>query len=224
MTKKKNSNINITIENNLLSKNKNDKPVEDDDDTGGKGKGGIKPAIMYNYQKPEDVMPSEIQTYYALQAQKKLYGLTPQPHPINIGGHILGGGGGGSSTPPRSSTPPAMPPPGTAPPTPAGGAAGAAAGGGGGGSGAASSYVLTIQNASIAPGTRSAPVLDENGDPISTTASPAKVTGWLRSRSNYETLISTGTLTPGKVSVNKLVKLGLLQLYKKHYGVTYNYV
>lgn len=225
MTKKKNSNINITIENNLLSKNKNDKPVEDDD---GENGNGIKPVPMFNYTKPEDVMPSEIQTYYALQAQKKLYGITPQPQPISIGGTgpVLGSAGGGA--PPSGSTPPPMPPPSTAPPTPATGFGGSssgagssssagASGGAGASSSAGTSHVINVERAKMKP------VLDENGDPIGTSATGEQVAKWLRARSDYESLITSGRLSPARVAPLKLAKLGLLKYYEKQYGVTINY-
>ena len=244
MTKKKNSNINITIENNLLSKNKNDKPVEDDD-----GKNGIKPVPMFNYTKPEDVMPSEIQTYYALQAQKKLYGITPQPHPISIGGtgHVLGGasagGGGSASAPGRASTPPAMPPPSTVPPSPATGwgggssssagasssgagasggtgtsSSGAGASGGTGASAGTGTYIMSIHSSEIKP------QLTEDGDPISTTAAPAKVAKWLKERSNYIRSIKAGLLPPKRVAKQKLGKLGLMKFYEEQMGVKFNII
>ena len=44
------------------------------------------------------------------------------------------------------------------------------------------------------------PQLTEDGDPISTTASPAKVAGWLKERSVYMKAIKAGNLRPDRVA------------------------
>ena len=225
MGKKKAANINITIENNLLSKNKN-LPEEEE------SVGNDREVPLYNFERPDNSdnvnkLPDEIATYYRLQNAKQLYSMTPQPAPVNLANPLqtLGTPVHTPLAPPTTSIPPPTPAPAPSiPSTPSGmgGMGGMGAAGGGG------PITLSLPSSPVVPPPANEVVivktdhlekiLNSSGKP-QVQLSDKKFAKLLEARATLEDKISRNASWGGrKVPKLALYKLGLVDMFAKKYG------